>query len=289
MKTIGEFRKLIIEDLESEMDRIELSNVLDLLFIDYLHLDPHDYQYQLSKADIQKLTSAWEKLRDSMPVQYITGIAHFYGLKLRVNEHVLIPRMETEELVFTALQLIRSSQSKKIKLLDVGTGSGCIAIALKKASAQADIVAMDISREALHVAKRNAEEHQILMDFEQWDIMRPSTWSHSGPYHFIVSNPPYIVTSETHLMSRNVRLYEPARALFAPNDDPVMIYRMLLRLSRLQLIKGGYLLAEINEFSTEPIKSLIDEFDDFSHQLLKDMSGKYRILQSRYLGNEDQI
>lgn len=183
------------------------------------------------------------------PLQYVLGTAHFAGLELEVTPATLIPRPETEELV--AL-IAREQQGRSgLRVLDVGTGSGCIPLALAERLPGCQLTAVDISGEALAVARRNAARCGVTVDFQQVDILA-AVPRLTGPLDVLVSNPPYVLESERTLMRPNVLSYEPATALFVPDHDPLLFYRRIARLGRELLGPGGVLYFEINEqFATE--------------------------------------
>lgn len=162
---------------------------------------------------------------DKRPWQYVVGQADFYGLKFKVNNKVLIPRAETEELVYA---IIQKHKNEAVQLLDIGTGSGCIAITLQKQLKNAAVTAVDVSTEALKVAKENASLNQVRLKFQQLDILDVATRQKMPQYHIIVSNPPYIQDTETVVMPTHVLAHEPHLALFVTNKDPYNFIRQLL-------------------------------------------------------------
>ncbi|MFD2784272.1 peptide chain release factor N(5)-glutamine methyltransferase [Hymenobacter rubripertinctus] len=188
------------------------------------------------------------------PLQYVLGVAHFAGLELDVTPATLIPRPETEELV----ALIAREQRGRagLRVLDVGTGSGCIPLALAERLPGCQLTAVDISGEALAVARRNAARYEVTVDFQQLDILR-ETPQLAGPLDVLVSNPPYVLENERPLMRPNVLAFEPATALFVPDHDPLLFYRRIAGLGRKLLKPGGTLYFEINEqFASETLALL---------------------------------
>jgi release factor glutamine methyltransferase len=202
-------------------------------------------------AVLVQLPAVQARLLAHEPVQYVLGTAHFAGLELEVTPATLIPRPETEELV---LLIARAHAGRRgLRLLDVGTGSGCLAIALARELADSQVLAVDISAEALAVARRNAARYAPAVQFEQVDILaRLPVGAAPASLDILVSNPPYVRESERALMRENVLAWEPATALFVPDDDPLLFYRRLGEVGRHLLRPGGALYFEINEaFSAE--------------------------------------
>ena len=206
-------------------------------------------------AVLARLPSVQARLLAHEPVQYVLGTAHFAGLELEVTPATLIPRPETEELV----QLIARAHAGRpgLRLLDVGTGSGCLAIALARELPGSQVLAVDISAEALAVARRNAARYAPAVQFEQVDILQGEPAGVAlASLDILVSNPPYVRESERALMRENVLAWEPATALFVPDDDPLLFYRRLGQVGRRLLRPGGALYFEINEafgFETEDL------------------------------------
>ena len=228
------------------------------------------------------------RLLKSEPVQYIIGQADFYGLKFYVDPNVLIPRPETEELVFWIKETIHrefgSSQvnnpeEKKIKVLDIGTGSGCIIITLKHLLPSIDAVAIEIDSKALEISKRNAELNKVNVHFRQQDILENT--SNEDTFDVIVSNPPYIPQQEKQLMTKGVLDYEPHLALFVSNQDPLIFYRKIANYALENLNPGGYLFFEVNEYNALQVVELLKTFNYNSIQLQKDMSGKHRMILAK--------
>lgn len=215
------------------------------------------------------------------PIQYILGIADFYGLKFKVSRQVLIPRPETEELVHWMLEIL---DEKALKILDIGTGSGCIAVTLKKQRPGWEIWAVDISPEALEVAQENAAMNRVEVCFQQQDILDESQWGRLGRFDAIVSNPPYIPEREAALMPENVRRYEPRKALFVGNEDPLLFYRAIARFARRHLTPGGRLFFETNEFNAGQVAELVRSQGFDPVELKQDLSGKERMVAGRWGG-----
>jgi release factor glutamine methyltransferase len=213
-------------------------------------------------------------LKEGKPLQHIFAEAWFYGLKFKVNSSVLIPRPETEELVHWILET--ASDHAITHFLDVGTGSGCIAITLKKKLHDAQADALDISSDALGVAKENAVSNEVEVNFIQRDILG---YESTARYDLIVSNPPYITPKERLEMHQNVLDYEPELALFVTEDNPLIFYKSIADFGISHLRPGGYLFFEINEYLAEEMIEMlyVKGFTDI--QLRKDMQGKDRMIR----------
>ena len=232
---------------------------------------------KLSMERFMVLTTHQEEVLDEYlqrllkyePVQYILGYAEFYGLKFKVSPAVLIPRPETEELV----ELIVSEvQKEDVRILDIGTGSGCIPVSLKDELPDANVSAIDISSDALSIAKENAMANEVDVTFIEMDILREIP---VGKYDVIVSNPPYISHDEKEKMNDNVLIYEPHLALFS--DDPLLFYKRIAEIAPLILNPNGRIYLEVSEFRAKEVLALFaGEGKDAS--IVKDMSGKERIV-----------
>lgn len=223
------------------------------------------------------LQNAVQRLLEGEPVQYVTGIAHFDELIFEVNPSVLIPRPETEELVWKVAAIL--PLDKPLRLWDVGTGSGCIAIAMAKRLPLAEVTAFDISEEALATARRNAERNTAMVTFVCDDVLHPQSDYWSQPVDVVVSNPPYICESEKMTMEHPLLDFEPDQALFVPDDDPLLFYRQILTLAQPQLKPEGTVWFEINEALGEETVQLCHE-KGFQADLLEDFAGKPRFVRA---------
>ena len=218
------------------------------------------------------------RLERQEPVQYILGQADFYGRTFVVNEHVLIPRPETEELC----QWILTTDATNI--LDIGTGSGCIAITLAAEMPEAEVTAWDISEEALKVAKENAKRTNVHVKFEQLDTLHlTSDICHqtSDVFDLIVSNPPYICNKERETMEANVLEHEPHTALFVPNDDPLLFYRAIAQYGQTALKEGGWLYFEINPLYAEALHEMLSKMSYHDIEIKEDQYGKQRMIRAK--------
>ncbi|MGB0861874.1 MAG: peptide chain release factor N(5)-glutamine methyltransferase [Saprospiraceae bacterium] len=220
------------------------------------------------------------RLIKAEPWQYVLGEADFYGLKFKVSDAVLIPRPETEELVYCIIQDAKK-QADSIQILDIGTGSGCIPICLKKELPKAQIFGVDVSEAALKVAKSNSKKHQLEVDFQVLDILDKNAWNTFGKLDVIVSNPPYIPLNEKELMRNNVLKFEPDLALFVENNDPLLFYRTIAEFAQKHLKSNGFLYYEINENYGKATVDLLIEMGFSDVELEQDMSGRDRMIRAR--------
>ena len=227
----------------------------------------------LSSKEMQKLNGILARLLNFEPIQYIQGTARFLERSYHVAPGVLIPRPETEELVEVMLREIPSDA----RILDIGTGSGCIAISLSKAFPNANVTAWDVSEDALCIARRNNDDLQASVCFVKQDVL---AWRGDGGqcYDVIVSNPPYITESEKQEMERNVLDWEPFSALFVPNNDPLLFYRRIGELGRMMLVDGGRLYFEINRAYGEATAMMLCGQGYTGIRILKDISGNDRFV-----------
>lgn len=227
----------------------------------------------LSSKEMQKLNGILARLLNFEPIQYIQGTARFLERSYHVAPGVLIPRPETEELVEVMLREIPSDA----RILDIGTGSGCIAISLSKAFPNAKVTAWDVSEDALCIARRNNDDLQASVCFVKQDVL---AWRGDGGqcYDVIVSNPPYITESEKQEMERNVLDWEPFSALFVPNNDPLLFYRRIGELGRMMLVDGGRLYFEINRAYGEATAMMLCGQGYAGIRILKDISGNDRFV-----------
>lgn len=233
----------------------------------------------INESDLLIFFRIIRELKEHKPIQYILEEADFYNLKFKVNEHVLIPRPETEELVDW---IIRDNKNKSLKILDIGTGSGCIAISIKKNIKDADVYAMDISKDALAVAKENANKNGVEINFIPDDILKPKT---DATFDIIVSNPPYVKKEESKLMNKNVLDFEPHLALFVNDQDPLLFYKAIITFAKDHLSGAGSLYFEINESYGNEMEKLLSG-EGFNSILKKDLSGKDRMIKAQRKENE---
>jgi release factor glutamine methyltransferase len=238
---------------------------------------------ELSCELVTQIEAGVDALLVHKPLQYITGEAEFCGLSFAVNESVLIPRPETEELVQRAVQALRHQKARgPLNVLDVCTGSGCIAVAVAAQLPSSSVAACDVSEEALNVAQANAQRHHAPIDFFTCDILQQQAVlaAHLAPasVHAILSNPPYVRRSEQALMQPNVLRYEPPLALFVDDDDPLVFYRAIAAIARQYLAPAGVVLVEINEAMARATVAVFRAAGFSSVQVQQDLFGKDRFL-----------
>ena len=255
----------ILCDFFLQYSRFEVSMALDTI---------------VSAKNITAFDMALLRLKKQEPIQYILGCTAFYGLTFKVNEHTLIPRPETEELVDWVLSNLHD-QDSMLDILDIGTGSGCIAISLAKNIPTARVSGLDISEKTLEVAQENAVKNQVLVSFCKKDILR--TTSLKNKYDVMVSNPPYVRQLEKKAMNANVLDYEPGVALFVPNEDPLLFYRKIAQLAMVSLQTRGWLYFEINEYLSKEMDVLLKEIGFANIEIKKDFREVPRMIKCQKL------
>ena len=229
----------------------------------------------VADSEVAQIAEWTERLKRHEPLQYISGWAHFCGLQMEVNCNVLIPRPETQEIV----DLVVEDLPEEAAVLDIGTGSGCIAVAVSSRKPDAKVSAVDISADALEVARRNAERNGVKVNFQQCDILKEMP---EGEFDMVVSNPPYVCDRERAQMERNVLDFEPWQALFVPDDDPLRFYRVIAQRCVSGLLKcGGKLVFEINERYGRETAAMLREMGFDEVQVVKDYCEKDRFVVGR--------
>ena len=313
-KTKRHFTEVLAEKFpKREAEQLMRILLEDLFGIDWnqqlmnpdLRIDEHQHY---------KLGEAVKRLLSGEPVQYVTGMSRFGDLLIKVSPAVLIPRPETEELVQKICDSFQNSKPSlpchssvesaamsfqhghvgkresmaavykrdnlPIRIWDIGTGSGCIAIAMAKQFPNAEIIAFDVSEEALQIAKENAESNGAKVTFVQDDVLHPTSAYFNQSVDLVVSNPPYVCDSERALMEANVLDWEPEKALFVPDEDPLRFYRQILALAKTQLNPDGQIWFEINERMGEEMLSLCCEMGFSNAEVLLDFAGKPRFVKT---------
>jgi release factor glutamine methyltransferase len=277
---LGELQLLMKNELQHLYPERELRGIISALFSHLTGFSTAQLvlnrNRKLSESEIYYLQRALKRLLQHEPVQYITGKAFFYGIEFDVNKDVLIPRPETEELVQWIMKDCGNNQKRDV--LDIGTGSGCIAVSLKKSMPSASIHAMDISEAALAVAHKNAESQGVEIGFHQGSILDESFRDGLGSYDVIVSNPPYVTLEDRKKMLPNVTGFEPALALFV-DEDPLLFYREIINFCLDHLQEGGYIYFECNETYTEGVAELLIGAGFCEVEVRDDMQGKKRMLK----------
>jgi release factor glutamine methyltransferase len=265
--------KITIDETESE-----INSMLFLLFDKILGIRQTDLMLSKEINSDLDFDVLLNRINSHEPIQYIIGEANFFGRWFYVNEHVLIPRPETELLVEEAIVQLKSNPMNG-SIVDIGTGSGCIAITLAKELPHKKIFGIDISTDALEVATKNANLHRADSQFIHHDILKYNLPLSS--LECIISNPPYIARSEEKLMGKNVTSFEPHTALFVSDNDPLIFYRRILASAYVSLVKGGLMLVEINERFGKEIAALFQEHQFKDVRIKKDLDGKDRIVLGR--------
>lgn len=245
-----------------------------------LTLEP---EFTFTKPETNTFFNVLEELKQQKPIQYILGETEFYGLNFKVNEHVLIPRPETEELVDWIVKFhSERSEESQIKILDIGTGSGCIAISLAKNLPHAKVYALDVSKEALAIARKNAEINKVDIEFIKADILNEMSWNlefKNLEFDTIVSNPPYVRNLEKIEIKPNVLDNEPHLALFVEDENPLQFYKAITKFAVENLKPKGQLFFEINQYLGDETKQLLIDSGLGEVELKKDLNGNDRMLK----------
>ena len=284
---INKFRDYFNKTLKKLYPTSEIDTFLFLLLEEYLNFKRIDVvlksNFEISPEDLTLLKSSTKLLEQEVPIQYILGKTEFYGFPFILNEHVLIPRPETEELVTSVLNKISKleplhpiEKEKKLKILDIGTGSGCIPISLKRSLPFAEITAIDIANEALIIAQKNASLNKVNINFIRQNILK--TTALDDIYDIIISNPPYVRVSEKIEIKNNVLKNEPHLALFVEDNNPLIFYSKIAELAKSHLTKNGTLFFEINQYLGKETAELIKLKGFNKIQLKKDIFGHDRII-----------
>lgn len=252
----------------------EVQAMIRIICEDIFNYDPVDValrqESELPEFAQERITDLIARMRRHEPLQHIIGWARFHGHKFKVTPTVLIPRPETEQLVDL---IVNENTASDLRVLDMGTGSGCIAISLARALKFASVDALDVSRDALAVARENAAALKVKVRFFESDMLLPQP---AATYDIIVSNPPYICWSERESMERNVKDYEPGQALFVPDNDPLMFYKAIASYAQQSLERGGRLYLEINQRFGNEVKHLLVDHGFEDVRIIQDSFGKVR-------------
>ncbi len=264
----------------------EAASIARIVMEDAFGVKGQEYKHkcEISPEEIDQLQTIIYRLRKEEPVQYVVGKALFYGLEFRVTPEVLIPRQETEELVAWVLETTKEVSTPKnqpLKILDIGTGSGCIPITLKHNLPFYEVHGLDVSSEAIDVAKENAQLNKVEVQFYQADIFDKNNWAKLTNYDIIVSNPPYITEDEQHLIPRNVLSFEPHLALFAGGNEAQRFIRVIREFATKHLNKEGFLFFETNEFHASDSVKILEQQDFKDVICRKDLNGKDRMIRAR--------
>lgn len=278
---IKEYRSYFIHELTPIFDEGEAESFFYLILENKQQLKRIDLALQpdltFSADQIKVWNIILEQLKQEIPIQYLLGKTSFYGLDFDVNPAVLIPRPETEELVDWIIKSnVAAQASKIIKILDIGTGSGCIAISLAKNIPDAQVFAIDVSAEALATAQKNAEINEVQVTFINKNILE--TTELEQQFDIIVSNPPYVRNLEKQEIKKNVLDNEPHLALFVEDNDALIFYRKIAELAQKNLSKNGQLFFEINQYLGQEMMELLEKMNFKNIELRKDIYGNYRML-----------
>ncbi|PSR06391.1 MAG: peptide chain release factor N(5)-glutamine methyltransferase, partial [Bacteroidetes bacterium SW_10_40_5] len=269
--TIGNAFDQAIDRLNNIYESHEAHSIVQRLFEDFLEISQLQLYLEKSShlSEDQQITleAALKRLEEGEPVQYIIGFADFLGNQIYVNSNVLIPRQETEELVYN---IQKAEPDFEGRILDIGTGTGCIAIALSQYFPKAEVIGIDHSKEAIHMAKTNARQNHSRSLFQQLDAWQEEEVDTLEPFDMIVSNPPYVTESEKQNMHQNVLAYEPHEALFVNNDEPLQYYQQVVHISKKLLKAQGRLYLEINEAYKDAIKEVLENSNFIDITLYKD-------------------
>jgi len=294
---LKDIQDIFHKELDAIFGKNEVGSVFNILISHYLKfnrialvLEP---DLTISKEEEQPLFEALSRLKQEEPIQYIIGETEFFGLPFKVNEHTLIPRPETEELVSLVLQNIKNQKtcladwqanSKVVSILDIGTGTGCIAISLAKNLPNAKVFALDVSEEALKIAEQNAELNKVDIHFLKADILSKETWNlefKNLKFDIIVSNPPYVRNLEKQEIKKNVLNHEPHLALFVEDTNPLQFYKAITDFAIDKLVENGLLFFEINQYLGDETKQLLQDKDFLDIELKPDIFGNNRMLKGK--------
>lgn len=279
---IKQYRTQFIKELSPFYDAYEAESFFYLILEDKHKLRQIDlalnHELQFSDSDFIVWNSLLSQLKKEIPIQYLLGKTSFYGLDFEVNENVLIPRTETEELVeWIISEYSKIDKTKKLKILDIGTGSGCIAISLAKNLPNAEVCGVDVSKKAVVTAKRNAIRNNVDVTFVFLDILKTEELRFN--YDIIVSNPPYVRNLEKEEIKKNVLDYEPHLALFVEDNDALIFYRKIAALAKKGLLENGQLFFEINQYLGKEMTDLLETMNFKNIELKKDIYDNDRMMK----------
>ena len=275
--TLLDFNNLFKSKLSSKIETNELDEFFFWLIEHYCNFSRMNYilnsNFNISKVQEEKLINSIELLMNDMPIQYVIGETNFMDLVFKLNNNVLIPRPETEELV----NWIINDKHVNKNILDIGTGSGCIAISLSKNLNNCNVLGWDINEDVIKIANQNAIINNVKASFEISDITKPKFLNEK--FDVLVSNPPYITNNEKKLTPNNVKSFEPHSALFVEDDDPLFFYKKILEFAIFNLKSNGFLYLEINENFSKEVLKLLKDNGFYDIQLKKDFRLKNRMIK----------
>ena len=279
--TIKDLYQQILSALTKIHPEPEAKSITYLIFnfiFNYNRYQVHqNFDNAVKEKQYAKIKNIVDELKQYKPIQYIFNETEFYNCIIKVSEDVLIPRPETEELVHW---VIKDSFKKGSRIIDIGTGSGCIAIALAKNIPDSTITATDISKKALETAQYNANQNNVEVNFYQADIFHMPENFLSGKFDILVSNPPYVRESEKKEMKPNVLKWEPPLSLFVPDNNPLIYYNTIIPFANKVIKSKGQIFLEINENFSKEIKNILTDYNFMSIEIRKDLSGKYRMAKA---------
>lgn len=275
---LKEYKNNFTQELSSFYDQQEIESFFFIVLQAFHEMKRVDLAlnptFELDGMQLLQWETVLSQLKEHKPIQYILGETEFYGLPFYVNENTLIPRPETEELVDWIIK--ENSKGKELKILDVGTGTGCIAISLAKNLPNAKVFAMDVSEKALEVAQKNAKRNGVEVEFLHQSILEVDDLKHS--FDIIVSNPPYVRNLEKEEIKKNVLDYEPHLALFVEDNDALLFYRKISELATKNLSEKGQLYFEINQYLGIEMLALLEKLNFQNIELRKDIYGNDRMI-----------
>jgi len=278
-KIIKSFKSTLLEIYPEN----EIKSIVELIFEHFFKFSKQDLflksQETIDKSAEAKLDEILIRLKNHEPIQYIIGQTYFYNCIFKLNSKVLIPRQETEELVDWIIS--ENKGFSNLKILDIGTGSGCISISLAKNIDKSNVTAFDISQSALKIAGENAILNNTIVNFIQKDILNPVKDKENQQFDIIVSNPPYVLFKEKAKMQRNVLDFEPGLALFVNDEDPLIFYKSIIKYSKMNLNQKGMLYFEINESYGNQVAQLLKENGFIDIIVKKDINGKNRMVSGK--------
>lgn len=290
---LTEYRTIFFKELSALYDEYETESFFYIILEDFHHMKRVDLALNPAFELTSEMLHQWEnivaQLKENRPIQYILGETEFYGLPFYVNEHTLIPRPETEELVDWIVneskadtsysEQAKQSRKSQIKILDIGTGTGCIAISLAKNLPNAKVYAMDVSEKALEMAQKNAKRNEVGVTFLHQSIL--DTDDLGETFDIIVSNPPYVRNLEKAEIKKNVLDFEPHLALFVDDHDALLFYRKITELAVKNLSENGQLYFEINQYLGKEMVQLLQQYNFQNIELRQDIYGNDRMIFGR--------
>jgi release factor glutamine methyltransferase len=280
---LSTFYRNFIGQLQQIYSTHEAANITAMCFEKIAGITKSDViknpDFNLSEIHFKNLETSVSQLLLHKPVQYVLGEAWFYKLKFKIDENVLIPRPETEELVNEVFDFLRESSSKKI--IDIGTGSGCIPITIKAAHPETRVTAIDVDEHAIAIAIKNASIHKTEIEFVQMNFLNKNKWNVFEKFDIVISNPPYIPIREKELMDKNVTNYEPHLALFVPDEKPLLFYEAIALFSKMHLAENGKIFMEVHENLAKEVSELFSQHQ-FQTEIKKDIFEKERMVMATH-------